>query len=69
MNVSRNVGLYENIEDTSNTVSQLEDNGGVYFVPGFHGLQAPVMDPSATAGFIGMFLNPSGTSNLCSSEL
>ena len=54
MSVSRNVGLYENIEDTSNTVSQLEDNGGVYFVPGFHGLQAPVMDPSATAGFIGM---------------
>ena len=51
---SRNVGLYDNIEDTSHTVSQLEDNGGVYFVPGFHGLQAPVMDPSATAGFIGM---------------
>ena len=55
MTVSRNVGLYDNIEDTSTMVSQLEDNGGVYFVPGFHGLQAPVMDPSATAGFIGMF--------------
>ena len=25
-------------------------------MPGFHGLQAPVMDPSATAGFIGLTL-------------
>ena len=34
----------------------MTSNGGVYFVPGFHGLQAPVMDPSATAGFIGLTL-------------
>ena len=53
MDWAGSVGLYSNIQLTSDTVAQLEDNGGVYFVPGFHGLQAPVMDPTATAGFIG----------------
>ena len=62
MFVPRSVGLYEDITATSDTVSRLEDNGGVYFVPGFHGLQAPVMDPTATAGFIGK--NVIGSFNL-----
>ena len=53
MDWAHSIGLYSNIQLTSDTVTQLEDNGGVYFVPGFHGLQAPVMDPTATAGFIG----------------
>ena len=52
----RRVGLYEDITHTSDTVSRLQHNGGVCFVPGFHGLQAPVMDPTATAGFIGIII-------------
>ena len=28
----------------------------IFFVPGFNGLQAPINDPSATAGFIGMVI-------------
>ena len=44
------VGLCENIEDISDTVSALPNSNGLYFVPGFHGLQAPVQDSTATAG-------------------
>ena len=50
---ARNNELYTDIETTSEIADNLDSNGGVYFVPGFHGLQAPVLDPTATAGFIG----------------
>ena len=36
--------------------SQMAENApdtNIFFVPGFNGLQAPINDPSATAGFIG----------------
>ena len=45
--------LYTDITTTSHLATSLTNNGGVFFVPGFHGLQAPVQDPTATAGFIG----------------
>jgi len=51
---ARNNELYTDISTTSDIASSLDSNGGVFFVPGFHGLQAPVQDPTATAGFIGL---------------
>jgi len=57
MNWAQSTGLFQNVDDTSDIAKSLDGNGGVYFVPGFHGLQAPVMDPSATAGFIGLSLD------------
>ena len=53
MEWARLTQLYSDITTTSQQASSLTSNGGVYFVPGFHGLQAPVQDPTATAGFIG----------------
>lgn len=53
----KKIGMYEDLKQISETVSELPSSGGVYFVPGFHGLQAPVTDPTATAGFIGLSLN------------
>ena len=53
MEWARLTQLYTDITTTSQLASSLASNGGVYFVPGFHGLQAPVLDPTATAGFIG----------------
>lgn len=50
VNWAKTVGLFENITDISETVSELASSKGVYFVPGFHGLQAPVMDSTAAAG-------------------
>ena len=47
---AKSVGLVDNIEDISQTVSALNSSNGVYFVPGFHGLQAPVLDYTASAG-------------------
>eukprot|EP00090_Calanus_glacialis_P009522 TRINITY_DN17907_c0_g1_i2.p1 TRINITY_DN17907_c0_g1~~TRINITY_DN17907_c0_g1_i2.p1 ORF type:complete len:379 (-),score=100.87 TRINITY_DN17907_c0_g1_i2:498-1634(-) len=47
---AKSVGLVDNIEDISQTVSALPSSSGVYFVPGFHGLQAPVLDSTASAG-------------------
>jgi len=56
LNWAQSTGLFQIIDETSDIAERLNGNGGVYFVPGFHGLQAPIMDPSATAGFIGLNL-------------
>ena len=53
MEWARSVQLFDDIQQTSDIAANMVSNGGVYFVPGFHGLQAPVQDPTATAGFIG----------------
>jgi len=54
---AKTVGLFDNIDEISETVSALPNSNGVYFVPGFHGLKAPVQDSTASAGFIGLRLN------------
>lgn len=48
------VGLFQDIGKLSEIVSGLDGSGGVYCVPGFNGLKAPVSDPAGTAGFIGI---------------
>ncbi|XP_023326829.1 putative glycerol kinase 5 isoform X2 [Eurytemora carolleeae] len=45
----RSVQLFDDFNDISEIVNSVADCGGVYFVPGFNGMQKPVLDPSATA--------------------
>lgn len=40
--------------ECSAVAQSVEDNGGVYFIPAFNGLQAPINDVKAAAGFIGL---------------
>jgi len=54
---AKTVGLFDNIDDISDIVSALPSSNGLYFIPGFHGLQVPIQDSSATAGFLGLRLN------------
>ena len=59
MEWARSIDLFHNIEETSQIADSAASSGGVYFIPGFHGLQAPVMDPTATAGFLGNMMTKS----------
>ena len=59
MEWARSIDLFQNIEETSQIADSAASSGGVYFIPGFHGLQAPVMDPTATAGFLGNMMTKS----------
>ena len=45
-------GLFNEPAETSQLAENAPDTN-LFFVPGFNGLQAPINDPSATAGFIG----------------
>ncbi|KAG0707413.1 putative glycerol kinase 5 [Chionoecetes opilio] len=47
-------GLYAKASDTSDMASSVEGSEGVFFIPGFQGIQAPVNDSTATGGFIGL---------------
>lgn len=51
---AQNIGLFEDVRDTSSLAESVEDSGGVYFVPAFSGLQAPINDDKATTLFLGM---------------
>uniref|UniRef100_A0A1B6DGB8 Glycerol kinase 5 n=1 Tax=Clastoptera arizonana TaxID=38151 RepID=A0A1B6DGB8_9HEMI len=61
INWIQNMGLVFDVTETSDKASSVIDNGGVYFVPAFSGLQAPVNDCNAAAGFIG--IKPTSTTN------
>ena len=50
---AQNMGLFKNPEDSCDIAAQAPDTN-VFFIPGFNGLQAPINDPNATAGFIGI---------------
>ncbi|XP_053316540.1 putative glycerol kinase 5 [Spea bombifrons] len=51
--------LFTDITETAGMARSVPDCGGIYFVPSFTGLQAPVNDPYACASFMG--LKPSTT--------
>ncbi|XDV27077.1 hypothetical protein PO909_030670 [Leuciscus waleckii] len=51
--------LFSDVKETEAIASSVEDSDGVYFVPSFSGLQAPLNDPKACASFMG--LKPSTT--------
>ena len=46
-------GLFEKPSDSSLIAESTQDSN-LFFIPGFGGLQAPINDPNATAGFIGL---------------
>ena len=48
------IGLYKDPQDTSSMAESVNDTDGVYFIPSFNGLSAPVNDFNAAAGFIGI---------------
>lgn len=48
------LGIISRVSEVEGLAEQVEDNGGVYFVPAFVGLGAPYWDPGARALLIGM---------------
>lgn len=54
INWAHDMGYFDDVIDTSDIASSVEDTDGVYFVPAFSGLQAPINDDKATSLMIGM---------------
>ena len=44
---------FDNPSESSELANSIPDSNGLFFVPAFCGLQAPVNDPTAAAGLIG----------------
>jgi putative glycerol kinase 5 len=44
---------FENPSESSDLATSIPDTNGLFFIPAFCGLQAPVNDPTAAAGLIG----------------
>ncbi|KAG5666386.1 hypothetical protein PVAND_014415 [Polypedilum vanderplanki] len=53
------IGLYNDPSETSDMAESVCDSDGVYFIPAFNGLSAPINDFNASTGFIG--IKPSTT--------
>lgn len=49
--------LFDDVQTASDEVFQLENNGGVFFVPALEGLGAPFWMPEVEASFVGMSRN------------
>ncbi len=48
------MGLIDDVAETEQIARSVEDNGGVYLVPGFVGLSAPYWEPEAKAAILGL---------------
>lgn len=51
---AKKIGIINNATETSDIATAVPDSDGVYFIPAFSGLQAPMNDHTAAAGFIGI---------------
>lgn len=51
---AQKLDLFTDAAETEKMALSLEDSEGVYFVPSFSGLQAPLNDPCACASFMGL---------------
>ena len=51
------LGIINDVKETSNMALSIQDNGGVYLVPAFNGLGAPYWDNSAKGTIIGLSRN------------
>ncbi len=50
----KSLDLFEHASSTSDIAKSVPKEGfDLFFVPGFFGLQAPILDPTAGAGFLG----------------
>ncbi|KAI2667450.1 hypothetical protein H4Q32_003931 [Labeo rohita] len=56
---AQDLELFSDVKETEAIATSVKDSDGVYFVPSFSGLQAPLNDPKACASFMG--LKPSTT--------
>ena len=55
------LGIINDVKDTSDMALSIPDNGGVYLVPAFNGLGAPYWDNSAKGTIIGLSRNSNKT--------
>ncbi|XP_014604899.1 PREDICTED: putative glycerol kinase 5 isoform X1 [Polistes canadensis] len=46
--------IYKDVAEISDLANSVEDSDGVYFIPAFTGLQAPINNNSAAAGLLGV---------------
>lgn len=51
------IGLIKDAQESAAIAESVESSAGVFFVPAFSGLQAPVNDAYAATGFLGMSLS------------
>ncbi|XP_052783381.1 putative glycerol kinase 5 [Mya arenaria] len=54
---AQSMGYFDDVRDTAAMAESVEDTGGVYFVPAFSGLQAPINDDKACTTMLGMTPN------------
>ncbi|CAO1420186.1 unnamed protein product [Diamesa tonsa] len=50
----QSIGLFEQPDESSGIAESVKDSGGVFFIPAFSGLSAPINNPNAATGFIGI---------------
>lgn len=50
----QSIGLFEHPDQSSAMAESIENSGGVFFIPAFSGLSAPINNPNAATGFIGI---------------
>ncbi|XP_043671784.1 putative glycerol kinase 5 [Vespula pensylvanica] len=46
--------IYKDVAETADLANSVEDSDGVYFIPAFTGLQAPINNHTAAAGLLGV---------------
>lgn len=51
---AQEMGLIKNAEESAEVAESVDNSAGVFFIPAFSGLQAPVNDAYAAAGFLGL---------------
>ncbi|XP_014675619.1 PREDICTED: putative glycerol kinase 5 [Priapulus caudatus] len=51
---AQDIGLFAEARESSAIAESVKDSNGVFFIPSFSGLQAPVNDAQACAGFLGL---------------
>ncbi|XP_069753458.1 glycerol kinase 5 isoform X2 [Narcine bancroftii] len=56
---AQQLGFFSDVDETGKMAQEVQNSDGVFFVPSFSGLQAPLNDPYACASFMG--LKPSTT--------
>ncbi|XP_015118060.1 putative glycerol kinase 5 [Diachasma alloeum] len=50
----KTIGIIKQPEELSDLADSVDSSDGVYFIPAFSGLQAPINDQSAATGFLGV---------------
>lgn len=55
----KELGIFEDVSETSDLAESVPDSNGTYFIPAFSGLQTPINDDKACASIIGIKPNTS----------